>query len=496
MGPLEVRIARIENRLKNTLQQLLSTQQEPDNQTVVVNELNAQMVVQARFSSTSKPLSIVTVTSSDIEIYGLPEPDLADFYADQIRDGLTRSYAQRQPGYVYRQLQRASIIGIAALAITAVLILMWKRMARRRRHLMTQIEDNKQAIKEFDPETAAEDPDPLNTLRQTEYQLRRRLNSFRLRSRLVQMAIIFCWLIAISLSLRLFPQTRILGALLIRQPTWLILLWLAILLASQLSHALTDRLLNQWARQGHSPSTQERTRRQQRLPTLSRTLKELETGLLIAIGVVLAFRISTFFSNFQLVASAGVLGLAASIGLQSLLQDATRGAMILWQDAFTVGDVVEIAAVSGYVEFLNLAVTQLRSSGGELVTLSNGQINTVKNMTKEWSRMDLTVDIAYASDVDKALHLMGQTLDGMMNDADWGEKILESPDILAIEHLSSSGITLKIRTKTAPMQQWNVSREYRRRLKQVLDQAEIEMGQPQQNIALQRTTVTQGPEKL
>jgi small-conductance mechanosensitive channel len=169
--------------------------------------------------------------------------------------------------------------------------------------------------------------------------------------------------------------------------------------------------------------------------------------------------------------------------------------MVLWQDAYTVGDVIATGEVSGYVETLNLLATQLRSSAGELITISNGEITTVKNMTKDWSRMDLTVDIAYESDVDKALCIMGQTLATMAQVPEWQDKILEAPDILAIENLAASGVTLKIRAKTAPMQQWNVSREFRHRLKQEFDQARIEMGRPQQTIVLQPTAVTQSSEK-
>jgi small-conductance mechanosensitive channel len=163
------------------------------------------------------------------------------------------------------------------------------------------------------------------------------------------------------------------------------------------SHQATDRLLNLWANERFimGSTAYGLERRKKRLPTLSRTLKDIETGVWLVIGLILAFRILTWFSDFRLVASAGVLGVAASIGLQSALKDAVRGAMVLWQDAYTVGDVIATGEVSGYVETLNLLATQLRSSAGELITISNGEVTTVKNMTKDWSRMDLTVDVAY-----------------------------------------------------------------------------------------------------
>lgn len=494
-GALNVRIDRVENRLRQVRNQTVAKGQTLEDDQIVVNELNAQMVVQAVLDKTSTPLSIVTVTSSDVEIYGLPAPDLADYYASQIRTGLVRAYQERQSEYIRTQIWRIAILVMIAALLSGLLLFLNRRNRRRQQHLRGQINGVKEAIAALDPQASAAESDQRDNLRQKHYQLNRQLSNWSIRLRIIQIATIVIWLIAVSFSMRLFPQTRTLGVLLIRQPVWLMLLWFAIILALQVSHQVTDRLLNLWANERFVvdrtmvSTARGLERRTKRLPTLSRTLKDIENGMWLVVGLVLAFRILTWFSDFQLVASAGVLGVAASIGLQSALKDAVRGAMVLWQDAYTVGDVIATGDVSGYVETLNLLATQLRSSAGELITISNGEITTVKNMTKDWSRMDLTVDIAYESDVDKALYIMGQTLETMAQAPEWQDKILEAPDVLAIESLAASGVTLKIRTKTAPMQQWNVSREFRHRLKQEFDQVGIEMGRPQQTISVQRAAV-------
>jgi small-conductance mechanosensitive channel len=496
-GALEVRIERVENRLRQVRNQTVAEGQALEDDQIVVNELNAQMVVQAVLDETSTPLSIVTVTNSDVEIYGLPAPDLAAYYASQIRIGLVRAYQERQPEYVRTQIWRIAILVMIAALLNGLLLFLNRRNRRRQQHLRGQINGVKEAIAALDPQSSAEESAKRDDLRQEHYQLNRQLSNWSIRLRIIQMATVVIWLIVVSFSMRLFPQTRTLGVLLIRQPVWLMLLWFALILALQVSHQATDRLLNLWANERFimGSTAYGLERRKKRLPTLSRTLKDIETGMWLVIGLILAFRILTWFSDFRLVASAGVLGVAASIGFQSALKDAVRGAMVLWQDAYTVGDVIATGEVSGYVETLNLLATQLRSSAGDLITISNGEVTTVKNMTKDWSRMDLTVDIAYESDVDKALCIMGQTLATMAQVPEWQDKILEAPDILAIENLAASGVTLKIRAKTAPMQQWNVSREFRHRLKQEFDQARIEMGRPQQSIVLQLTAVTQSSEK-
>lgn len=482
---LNKRIQLIENRLQQILNQRVTSPQTPDRQQIVVNRLNALFVVQAVTEDTSKPLSIVTVTNSDVEIYGLPASELSDYYADQIYEGLARGYRERQSEYLKQQL--GWILGIALSAALVTLFLMfWDGRSRRRqqtlRGQLIQINDQ---IANLDPQTSVEDANQREASRQEQHRLQRQLSALETQARIRYIAIVMVWLTAISFSLRLFPQSRTLGVLLIRQPVWILLLWFGVFLAMQINYLLTERLLKLWANRPAVGVSHGQNRRQQRLPTLSKTLKSLETTLWIIIGLWLSLRILTYFSNIQLVAGAGALGLAASIGLQSLIQDATRGAMLLRQDAFTVGDVIAIGETSGYVEVLTLLTTQLRSSGGDLVTVSNGEITQVKNMTKDWSRMDLLVEVAYDTDADQALQVMEKTFKTMAQEAEWRDRILEAPDVLAVEGLAASGVTLKIRAKTLPMQQWNVSREYRRRLKQQFEQVSIAMGQPQQTVVFE-----------
>jgi len=491
--PLDQRIQRVENRLQQILNQRVTSHQQPGRQQIVVNQLNGLFVVQTLVEGASRPLSLVTVTSSDVEIYGLPASELSEYYADQIHQGLIRGYRERQPEYLKRQL--GWILGIAlTAALVTALLLFWNGHSRRRqqtlRGQLNQIEDQ---ITNLDPQASVEDTHQREACRQEQHRLNRQLSALETQTRIRYIAIVDICLIAVSFSLRLFPQSRTLGVMLIRQPVWILLLWIGVILAFQVTHLITEHLLQLWANQPDAGVVYEQNRRQKRLPTLSKTLKVLETILWMVIGIWISFRILTYFSGIQLVAGAGLLGLAASIGFQSLIKDATRGAVVLWQDAFTVGDVVAVNEVSGYVEKMSLLTTQLRSSGGELITVSNGEITQVKNMTRDWSRIDLLVEVVYDTDTDKALLVMGKTFETMAQEAEWRDLILEAPDILAVEGLAASGATLKIRAKTAPMQQWNVSREYRRRLKQQFKQAGINLGRPQQTIAIEPGSANSPP---
>jgi small-conductance mechanosensitive channel len=356
--------------------------------------------------------------------------------------------------------------------------------------LQHQLREISETLEQIDP-VAATDPDQAEQtqdLRAQQFKLQKQISCSHTRQRSLLVAQLVLWLIAISLVMRLFPLTRALGLLILRQPVWIMTTWFLVTLAVQLSHFVTDRTLNWWVRREGAMSSQKLARKQKRLPTLSNVLKGLETNGFIVLGTIATLQLLTLFSVFELFASAGVLGLAASIAFQSAIKDAVTGSILLWRDAYAVGDVIAIDAVSGYVEHMDLLLTQLRASGGELITLRNGNIDIVRNMTKDWSRIDLTIDVAYDTDADKALHIMGQVFEEMANDSDWQDRILEAPDILAIEDLSYHGATLKIRAKTAPMQQWNISREYRRRLKLRLAEAKISIGMPQQAITVQSPT--------
>ncbi len=105
-------------------------------------------------------------------------------------------------------------------------------------------------------------------------------------------------------------------------------------------------------------------------------------------------------------------------------------------------------------------------------------------MTKNWSRVNLTLKISWNADVKKALEIMRQVGEQMFSEPQWQEILLEPADILGIDELSHDGILIRLIIKTQPMQQWLVGREYRLRVKQALDEAGISLGVPQREVAV------------
>lgn len=483
-SPLEVRIQRIENRLYTFLKERMNGPQDLATLAIEVNEINHQLVIQASNMTTANPVAIVTVTDNDTEIYGLTAPEVGAYYAERIKQGLTRAYQERQTTYLRRAIGWATGLAIATLLLTVLLYRRCQRNWQHQRQLRHQIQASA-AIALPDEMASSEAIADQLLIQQTRHQLQQQLNRLRIHWQGLVIIQVLLWLMTLSLSLRLFPQTRTLGLLLFNRPIQIGLAWFVIILIRQVNLFVTGRLLLFLLQNGESESPAKQERLRKRLPTLINTIKGLVQTLLLLVGIVLTVIFLFGLSRFGVFASAGIVGVAASIVFQSSLQDAIAGAMLLCHDAYAVGDIVGIDTSTGQVEKMTLLMTQIRSSDGELISFRNGHIDSVKNHTKEWARIDLTLEVALDTDADKALHLMAQVFEEMYQDERWRKLILDKPDILAIDRLAHSGITLKIRAKTAPMQQWAVSREFFRRIKYRFDEAGIEMGAPQQTVKLQ-----------
>lgn len=140
-------------------------------------------------------------------------------------------------------------------------------------------------------------------------------------------------------------------------------------------------------------------------------------------------------------------------------------AVILAEDQFAIGDVIDTGTASGLVENLNLRVTQVRSVDGELITIPNSNITQVKNLTRNWSRVAFSINVAYQTNPDEALAVLRDVAQKLYEDPDWHDKILAEPKVLGIDSVSHTGITITTWIQTEPAQQWMVGREFRLRYK-------------------------------
>ncbi len=179
-----------------------------------------------------------------------------------------------------------------------------------------------------------------------------------------------------------------------------------------------------------------------------------------------------------ILATAGVLGLAVSFGAQNLIKDFISGLFIILENQIRLGDVAIINGTTGLVEAVNLRTTIIRDTAGVVHIFPNGSINTISNMTLGWSAAVFDINIAYKEDTDRVSEIMQSVLEEMRSEAAWGIHILNSLEIFGIDEFAASSVVIKARVKTKPMKQWDVAREYRRRIKKAFEQAAVEMPFP------------------
>ena len=282
-----------------------------------------------------------------------------------------------------------------------------------------------------------------------------------------------------------FGQEATLGT-----PLFILLLLLLARLSLKGGNVLCDFLAQHWSQQ---KSIQRHTLR---VPTLARAFKGwLSVIIYLILGVTLLYHLHQLGTITQVVAVfLGFFTFAISLASQNLLQDLIGGLLILWEDQYAVGDVVCIDDQWGLVEKITLRITQLRNLDGELITIPNGSIGIVRNVSSDWSRVNYAVEVSYETDVDLALNIIEATAQQLYQDPQWQESMLEAPEILGVDNVAHTGILIRLIIKTLPLRQWIVARELRRRLKKAFDQKGIKIGIPKQTMYINDNFVSKSNE--
>jgi small-conductance mechanosensitive channel len=218
-----------------------------------------------------------------------------------------------------------------------------------------------------------------------------------------------------------------------------------------------------------------------RLQTLAAIFRGAIQTIIAFIGLMFLLK-SLAVDITPILASAGVVGIAIGFGAQSLIKDLFSGLLILLEDQYSVGDTVKIGDAIGTVEQLTLRVTRIRGLDGALTSIPNGSISIVSNMSKDWSRVVLDVEVSSAEDIDRTMKLMVEAAQEMK--AEMPRDILEEPLMLGIDKLSSTSVTLRLMVKTSPTKHYEIGRELRRRIKFAFEREGIKAPMPQQQLIL------------
>ncbi|MBI2328973.1 MAG: mechanosensitive ion channel family protein [Chloroflexi bacterium] len=211
--------------------------------------------------------------------------------------------------------------------------------------------------------------------------------------------------------------------------------------------------------------------------TLSRVL--VGTAQIVVLVMAIFMVLSELEINIApILAGVGVAGIAIGFGAQSLVKDVVNGLFIVFENQYRVGDWVRIADVDGLVEDVNLRRTVLRDFNGAVHTVPNGEIRVATDYTKDWSRVNMNVSVAYGEDLDHVILVINRVGKELSEDPEWAPSILTPPQALGVDKLGDSGIEIKILGETKPMRPWAIMRELRLRLKKAFDKEGIEIPWP------------------
>lgn len=161
---------------------------------------------------------------------------------------------------------------------------------------------------------------------------------------------------------------------------------------------------------------------------------------------------------------AGLASVAVGFGAQNLVRDVITGFYIVLEDQYAMGDSIQVGDTTGRVEHLTLRRTVLRDARGALVTIANGEIRSVSNLSRDWSQAFVDVPVAPEISLDKTMQALEAASAGMRNDPSWSQALVDGPRILGVQAFDRSASTVRLQVRTAPTRQDEVCRELRRRI--------------------------------
>jgi moderate conductance mechanosensitive channel len=423
-------------------------------------------------------LPLLVLTEMDARIGGFTLPESANYVARVTQRGLIRAQQERQTTYLWQQGQISAGILFSAICISLFLVFLQKRVMVKWRSLKDkrrQQEDHLAAMAaalDTDDEDFTQQQSQCCSMMSQQMSYERILNSYDLRRHLLQLGHVVVWLCGIGWIVGLFPYTRWLQVYVIQQPIVLGVI-LGTTLAIKYSGVLIDRFLAKWAsRESLTPSAVQRW--MLRTSSFSPILKGIIGVHLV--GLALLFVLASF--NVPLapvLAGAGILGFAISLGAQTLVKDLISGALILIEDQYAIGDFAILNDKFGRIEKMNLRITTLRNRQGNVIIIPNSEIRVVNNLSKDWARVKLLIYIDYDTDIDYAIEVIQQVGNEMKSDSFWGPQIVEV-EVRGVEEIDAGGFTVGLRFETLPGVYRKVIREYRRRMKPAFDRAGIKLG--------------------
>jgi small conductance mechanosensitive channel len=230
------------------------------------------------------------------------------------------------------------------------------------------------------------------------------------------------------------------------------------LVINRLLRALTNLILKP-----ASAQTRQSQLREQQMRTLAAIV--YGTGSKVVWAVALLMSLSRLgFDILPAITFAGLASVAVGFGAQTLVRDVITGFYIVLEDQYVVGDTIQFGEYTGRVEHLTLRRTVIRDDRGALVTIANGEIRAVSNLSRDWSQAFVDVSLAPDIPLERTLQVLETAAAALRADPAWSQTLVDGPRILGLQDLNRSSSTVRLQVRSAPTRQDEVARELRRRI--------------------------------
>jgi small conductance mechanosensitive channel len=224
-----------------------------------------------------------------------------------------------------------------------------------------------------------------------------------------------------------------------------------------------------------------RLQSQDELSTRSKTMASVITKTMAIIIWVIAFVMIlgvVEIDTAPLLATLGIASLALGFAVQNFIRDYLQGFFIVLEDWYRIGDWVTIAGMEGEVETLDLRRTVIREINGTMHVIPNSQVQFASNQTRDWARINLYITVAYKEDISHVYQVIDGVCQALKDDPDFGMNLTTTPSAMRVSDLGDHGVVICIRGYTKPGEQWGLTGELRKRIKNSFDQEGIEIPWP------------------
>lgn len=273
-------------------------------------------------------------------------------------------------------------------------------------------------------------------------------------------------------------DTTIVTYLLGKTVDWLLTHGIKVLLiagVAWLLKALSKRIISRITRVASNSDRINMTEAEiKRMGTIARLFNWTFSTLIVLVSTMMILK-EFDVDIAPILAGAGILGVAVGFGGQYLVRDIITGFFIIFENQYRIEDVVSIGGLTGTVEDITLRVTTLRDENGTVHHIPHGEIKTVSNLTKQYSKINIVVGVSYDADINHVRNVVNRVGLELSKEAYWKQLITQAPSFLRVDALDDSAVSIKITGVTLPSKQWEVMGELRKRLKEAFDAEKIEI---------------------